>query len=86
MKTRLLNLNSLYPKFAPYVTKYYDNGNVRNFDELKDYISYYKEKSGSRYLFSKDMAKRRLKEAYNGSLLEKFYYYSTRVYYNLFQR
>lgn len=86
MKTRLLNLNSLYPKFAPYVTKYYDNGNVRNFDELKDYFSYYKEKSGSRYLFSKDMAKRRIKEAYKGSPLEKFYYYSTRVYYNLFQR
>ena len=53
MKTRLLNLNSLYPKFAPYVTKYYDNGNVRNFDELKDYFSYYTEKSDYAIYFQK---------------------------------
>ena len=86
MKTRLLNLDPLYPKFAPFVTKFYDNGRVKNFDELKDYYKYYKKNSGSSYLFFKDQTKRKLKEHYKGSILELFYYYSTRVYYHIFQK
>tara|TARA_B100001250_G_scaffold397284_1_gene404232 strand:+ start:4018 stop:5391 length:1374 start_codon:yes stop_codon:yes gene_type:complete len=86
MKTRLLNLDSLYPKFAPFVTKFYDNGRVKNFDELKDYYKYYKKNSGSSYLFFKDQTKRKLKKNYKGSILELFYYYSTRVYYHIFQK
>ena len=86
MRTRLINLDSLYPNFAPLVTKYYDNGMIYNFEDLKNYHKYYKSISGSDYLYYKDVAKRRLKDAYKGSSLELFYYYSSRVYYHIFNK
>tara|TARA_B100001287_G_C22552502_1_gene467541 strand:+ start:669 stop:920 length:252 start_codon:yes stop_codon:yes gene_type:complete len=42
MKTKLINVPSLYPNFTPYVTKYGDNGQARSEDELKKYFDYYK--------------------------------------------
>ena len=47
MKTRLLNVPSLYPDFTPYVTKYGDNGNVYSKQELKKYFDYYKFNSSN---------------------------------------
>ena len=35
MKTKLINVPSLYPDFTPYVTKYGDNGKVYSNNELK---------------------------------------------------
>ena len=42
MKTKLINVPSLYPNFTPYVTKYGDNGQARSEYELKKYFDYYK--------------------------------------------
>ncbi len=42
MKTKLINVPSLYPDFTPYVTKYGDNGQARSEDEIKKYFDYYK--------------------------------------------
>ena len=42
MKTKLINVPSLYPDFTPYVTKYGDNGLSKSKKELKAYFSYYK--------------------------------------------
>ncbi len=42
MKTTLVNCNSLYPYFAPYVSKYGDNGGAKTNDELEKYFNYYK--------------------------------------------
>jgi len=38
MKTKLINVPSLYPDFTPYVTKYGDNGKVYSNNELKKYF------------------------------------------------
>ena len=38
MKTKLINVPSLYPDFTPYVTKYGDNGEARSEDELKNIL------------------------------------------------
>ena len=50
MKTRLINVPSLYPNFIPYVAKYGDNGNARSDDELKKYFEYYKFNSANYWL------------------------------------
>ena len=42
MKTKLINVPSLYPDFTPYVTKYGDNGLSKSEKELKEYFDYYK--------------------------------------------
>lgn len=42
MKTKLINVPSLYPDFTPYVTKYGDNGLSKSTKELKEYFNYYK--------------------------------------------
>ena len=47
MKTKLINVPSLYPDFTPYVTKYGDNGNVYSNNELKNYFDYYKFNSAN---------------------------------------
>ena len=47
MKTRLINVPSLYPDFNPYVTKYGDNGGAHSSKELKKYFDYYKFKSAN---------------------------------------
>ena len=39
MKTRLINVPSLYPNFTPYVAKYGDNGMARSDDELKNTLN-----------------------------------------------
>ena len=41
-KFELINVQSLYPDFSPYVAKYGDNGNARSKSELKQYFDYYK--------------------------------------------
>lgn len=50
MKTRLLNIPSLYPDFTPYVTKYGDNGGAHSEKELKKYFDYYKFKSANYWI------------------------------------
>ena len=50
MKTRLINVPSLYPNFTPYVTKYGDNGMARSEEELKKYFQYYKLNSTNYWL------------------------------------
>ena len=50
MKTRLINVPSLYPNFTPYVAKYGDNGMARSDDELKKYFEYYKLNSVNYWL------------------------------------
>ncbi len=45
MKTKLINVASLYPDFTPYVTKYGDNGLSKSKHELKKYFDYYKFRS-----------------------------------------
>ena len=50
MKTKLINVPSLYPDFTPYVTKYGDNGMARSKDELKKYFEYYKFSSANYWL------------------------------------
>ena len=47
MKTKLINVPSLYPNFTPYVAKYGDNGNVFSENELKKYFDYYKFNSAN---------------------------------------
>ena len=42
MKTKLINCESLYPNFSPYVAKYGDNGLAKSQVELKNYFKYYK--------------------------------------------
>ena len=42
MKTKLINCESLYPNFSPYVAKYGDNGLAKSELELKNYFKYYK--------------------------------------------
>ena len=39
MKTKLINCESLYPNFSPYVAKYGDNGLAKSQLELKNCIS-----------------------------------------------
>ena len=41
-KFELINVQSLYPDFNPYVPKYGDNGYARSKSELKQYFDYYK--------------------------------------------
>ena len=50
MKTKLINVPSLYPDFTPYVTKYGDNGMSRSKEELKKYFEYYKFNSANYWL------------------------------------
>jgi len=50
MKTKLINVPSLYPDFIPYVTKYGDNGMARTYQELKKYFEYYKLSSTNYWL------------------------------------
>ena len=50
MKTRLINVPSLYPNFTPYVTKYGDNGKARSEGELKKYFEYYKLNSANYWI------------------------------------
>jgi len=50
MKTKLINVPSLYPDFTPYVTKYGDNGMARSDEELKKYFDYYKLNSTNYWL------------------------------------
>ena len=42
MKTTLIDCDSLYPDFTPYVAKYGDNGMAKSRQELKSYFQYYK--------------------------------------------
>ncbi len=41
-KVQLINVNSLYPDFNPFVTKYGDNGGARTNTQLTNYFNYYK--------------------------------------------
>ncbi len=50
MKTKLINIPSLYPNFTPYVTKYGDNGLSKSKEELKKYFDYYKLNSANYWL------------------------------------
>ena len=50
MKTKLINVPSLYPDFTPYVAKYGDNGMARSNEELKKYFDYYKFNSTNYWL------------------------------------
>ncbi len=50
MKTKLINVPSLYPNFTPYVSKYGDNGMARTDEELKKYFDYYKFNSANYWL------------------------------------
>jgi len=50
MKTKLINVPSLYPDFTPYVSKYGDNGKARTNGELKKYFDYYKLNSANYWL------------------------------------
>ena len=50
MKTKLINVPSLYPDFTPYVSKYGDNGKARTDQELKKYFEYYKLNSANYWL------------------------------------
>jgi hypothetical protein len=50
MKTKLINVPSLYPDFTPYVAKYGDNGMARSNKELKKYFDYYKFNSTNYWL------------------------------------
>ena len=50
MKTKLINIPSLYPNFTPNVTKYGDNGISRSKEELKKYFDYYKLNSANYWL------------------------------------
>jgi hypothetical protein len=52
MKTTLVNCDSLYPNFSPFVGKYGDNGLAKNQQELKKYFKYYKLNSAD---YWKDM-------------------------------
>ncbi len=47
MKMKMINVNSLYPDFTPYVTKYGDNGLSSSKEELKNYFNYYKINSAN---------------------------------------
>lgn len=49
-KIQLIDVDSLYPDFTPYVAKYGDNGGARSKDQLKDYFNYYKLKSANFWL------------------------------------
>jgi hypothetical protein len=42
MKVNLINVESLYPNFSPYVCKYGDNGGAFSNKQLKNYFNYYK--------------------------------------------
>ena len=50
MKTKLINVPSLYPDFTPYVTKYGDNGMSKSQKELKKYFDYYRFNSANYWL------------------------------------
>ena len=50
MRTKLINVPSLYPNFTPYVAKYGDNGMSRSEKELKKYFDYYKLNSANYWL------------------------------------
>lgn len=47
MKTKLINVPSLYPDFTPYVAKYGDNANIYSKKELEEYFDYYKLNSSN---------------------------------------
>ena len=47
MKVQLINVNSLYPDFTPYVAKYGDNGGVNNKADIKKYFNYYRLNSAN---------------------------------------
>jgi hypothetical protein len=47
MKVQLINVNSLYPDFTPYVAKYGDNGGVNNKVDIKNYFNYYRLNSAN---------------------------------------
>tara|TARA_B100000315_G_C14545839_1_gene573177 strand:- start:232 stop:708 length:477 start_codon:yes stop_codon:yes gene_type:complete len=61
MRTRLINIKSLYPYFSPYVAKYFDNAGVANSKELTQYFKYYKNLSNSSFYFERDKIYRDLK-------------------------
>ena len=50
MKTKLINVPSLYPDFTPYISKYGDNGLARTDEELKKYFDYYRFISANYWL------------------------------------
>ncbi len=50
MKVQLINVNSLYPNFTPYVAKYGDNGGVSTKAELNKYFNYYKLNSANYWM------------------------------------
>ncbi len=50
MKTTLINVESLYPNFTPFVAKYGDNGMARGEDDLKAYFQYYKINSANYWM------------------------------------
>lgn len=54
MKVNLINVESLYPNFSPYVCKYGDNGGAFSYKQLKNYFNYYKFSSPN---FWKDFLK-----------------------------
>jgi hypothetical protein len=41
MRTTLYNVESLYPRFTPYVAKYGDNGGAKTTRELTRYFGHY---------------------------------------------
>ena len=46
-KVQLINVNSLYPDFNPFIAKYGDNGGARSKTEINDYFNYYKLNSAN---------------------------------------
>lgn len=50
MRVQLINVNSLYPDFTPYVAKYGDNGGVNNKIDIKKYFNYYRLNSANYWI------------------------------------
>jgi len=68
MKTTLVNINSLYPHFSPYVAKYGDNGFSKSKNELDLYFEYYRLNSID---FWKDMFKFKTENIIRNSFSDK---------------
>ena len=75
MKTRLINVPSLYPDFTPYVTKYGDNGISYSKDDLKKYFNYYRLNSANFWI---DFLKLKSEDKIRTSLekYRKIYYFA----------
>ena len=66
-KFELINVQSLYPDFNPYVPKYGDNGDARSKSELKQYFDYYKLNSVNYWI---DFLKIKTEEIIRTKLIE----------------